>query len=140
MKTIKVFQNNYIIRIDKGEKIIESLQNFIEKKNILSGSFYGIGAVSHCTIKYYSYEKKEYIEQNFQEDMEITGIIGNITKIDGKSVIHSHISLSDNELRGRGGHLEEGIVGGTCEIHLTAFNKKIQRKYDEDTQLNLMDF
>lgn len=135
----KKINSIYLIRIDKDEKIIASLTEFIDKEKVKAGYFSGVGAVSHCTTKLYNYEKKEYIEQNFQEKMEITSLTGNIALFNGKPVIHAHINLGDSEMNIRGGHLQEAVVGSTCEIVLNVFDMEIKRKPDEDTGLNILD-
>ena len=135
----KKIGNKYIIRIDRGEKIIEQMKKFIQKEKIDSGVFKGIGAVSHVTLEFYSFEEKEYIEQNFKQDMEITSVIGNVSKFQNEIVVHAHINLADKDMNVKGGHLKEGIVGGTCEIFFETLNKKIYRKKDEETNLNLLE-
>jgi predicted DNA-binding protein with PD1-like motif len=132
-------KNSYVIRIDRGEKIIESLFRFIDENNIKTGFFTGIGAVSHCTTKYYNYNTKEYIEQNFQQDLEITSLIGNVTMMNKNPIIHAHIILGDPDMNLKGGHLQEAIVGATCEIFFMEVSKTIKRKFDEETNLNFLD-
>ncbi|MBU0757067.1 MAG: DNA-binding protein [Nanoarchaeota archaeon] len=135
----KKYKDSYFVRLDKGEKIIESLNAFLKAENIESGFFMGIGAVSHATTKFYSHEKKAYIEFNFQGEYEITSLAGNITKMDGKSYIHAHITLSDPDMKAFGGHLHEATVGATCELIVRTSELDIKRKFDEDLNLNVMD-
>jgi len=44
------FADTYVIRLDKGEEIISSLQAICEKENIRLGSVEGIGAADHAVI------------------------------------------------------------------------------------------
>jgi len=131
--------NVTIVRIDKGEKIIESLMAAIREESIVAGFFTGIGAVSRCSLKYFSMENREYIEQNFQGDWEIASLTGNITLHDGAPFIHAHCVISDGDMQARGGHLAEGIAGATCEIFIITISADVRRKKDEETQLNLLD-
>jgi len=135
----KKIRSMYFVRIDNGEKIMESLRNFLEKENIRCGFFTGIGAISHCTTKFYSQEKKEYIESNFHGEYEITSLTGNISTLDGKPFIHAHIAFFDSDMKSFGGHLDEAVVGATCEIFLKDAESEIKRKMDKGLRLNLMD-
>ena len=44
------FADTYVIRLDKGEEIISSLQAICEKENIRLGSVEGIRAANHAVI------------------------------------------------------------------------------------------
>jgi predicted DNA-binding protein with PD1-like motif len=135
----KKIRNNYLIRLERGDKIIEELSIIIDKENIKSAYFTGSGSVERCTTKFYSYNKKEYIEQNFHEEMEIISLTGNIALLKGKPIIHAYVALGDINMQVRGGRLHEGTVGASCEIILTLLDSPLERKFDEDTQLNLFD-
>jgi predicted DNA-binding protein with PD1-like motif len=48
----------FIVSLDVGERILESLASFCEKNNILSGFFNGIGAVDRAELMHYSVKTK----------------------------------------------------------------------------------
>lgn len=135
----KEINGNYLIRIFKGEKIAESIINFCKENNISSGAFHGIGALSQVELMIYQEDKKEYTSKVFNEDLEILSIIGNVAFLDGKHFVHAHMSLSDKETKAIGGHLKEAVISGTLELIFTDFKMTLNRKYDSETGLNLLD-
>ncbi|MDP7116294.1 MAG: DNA-binding protein [Candidatus Woesearchaeota archaeon] len=138
MKSTKK-QNTFIIRLEKDEKIIESLTQFCEENNIKAGSFHGLGACEEATLAHYNLETKEYTEKTLKQPLEILHLNGNISEMEGKPYLHVHIVLSDTEMKALGGHLKEAIVGPTCEIFLTPLENAINRKKDKEIGLNLLD-
>ncbi len=128
----------YIIRLFRGEKIIESLTQFCEDQNIHSGLFHGIGAIENPELGYYHLDRKEYEFRTIEKMLEIVSLTGNVALVDGKPFLHIHTVVSDETFQTYGGHLKEGIVGATCEIYLTDFEIDIKREFDEKTGLKLL--
>ena len=134
------FGKRYVVRIDRGEEVIAKLKELCEKEEISLASVEGLGAADHVVVGLYNVEKKEYKQRVFDEEMEITSIIGNIT-LQGKKVYqHIHITVCNADLQAFGGHLTECRISGTCELFLTVLDGKVGRKYDDVTGLNLFDF
>lgn len=136
------YDNLYVIKLDLGEKIRETLTKFLEQEQIKAGFLYGLGAVSQARIAHYPLSEKRYNEQHFEGEFEVTNITGNIAMADSKPFLHMHITLGDrkeNNYNIFGGHLVEGTVEPTLEILLTALPLTITRKFDEKTGLKLLD-
>ncbi len=131
-------EKGYILRLSKGEKIIETLTQFCEDQNIHSGLFHGIGAVENPELGYYHLDRKEYEFRTIEKMLEIVSLTGNVALVDGEPFLHIHTVVSDNTFQTYGGHLKEGTVGATCEIYLTNFGIDIERKFDESTGLKLL--
>jgi hypothetical protein len=138
MKYKKVDQG-YLIRIDKGEKIIESIIKFCTALRINSAWFTGIGSVSEISLAYFNVEKKEYSREKIEVPVEIVSLIGNATLFEGKCAVHAHVVVSNAKMDTQAGHLNEAIVSGTCEIFLRDLKTKIERKHIEEIGLNLLD-
>lgn len=136
----KKLTNGYILKLEKGEEIIESLVKFCEDNNIKSGSIAGIGGTDNATLKYYDREKKEYVPKNFSgKDYEIVSLIGNISLVDGKPFAHIHIALGDADYNMFGGHLGSAIISITCEITINMTDDTLNRKFDDEFKLNFLD-
>jgi hypothetical protein len=131
--------HTFVIRLERGEEILESLERFCEENRIKSGFFRGIGALKEAELGLYSLKEKKYWSRRFEQPLEITNLTGNISMFKGKPFIHCHATLADKEMRAFGGHLKQGIVSPTCEIFLTEVKPEILRKKDEETGLNLLD-
>ena len=126
----KQFGNTYLVRIDLGEEIIESLKKLCEDEHIRLGRVEAIGAADHAVIGVYDPEKKEYWPENINEFMEIASLNGNITAMGGKPYIHLHATLADQNHVIHGGHVLEMRVGATCEMFVTALDGEVGRQKD----------
>jgi len=135
----KLINDKYIIRIDKGDRIIESLMDFCSKNRIIMGYFFGIGAVSNIEFAHYNLATKEYSDKTIEEPLEICHLFGNIALLDGRIALHSHIIVGNSQMQTFGGHLKEATVAATCEIILHRINSEINRKHSEEIGLNLLD-
>lgn len=130
--------NNFILKLEPGDEIITELENFY---NAHPGKTYfltGIGALKQASLACFDLDKKSYLKHDFRGSYEIISLIGNITTIDNKPVIHSHINLSDRKFQLIAGHLVKGIISITAEIFITTVNLKIARQQDNRFNLNLL--
>jgi predicted DNA-binding protein with PD1-like motif len=130
-----VFGPTYIVRLDAGEKIVETLKGLCERDAIGAGFFSGLGAVGEAEIGRFDPESNDYTWVRLSGPYEIVSLYGNITVADGKPFIHAHIALGDDTFAVRGGHLKEAVVSVTCEITLTRFKDDIGRTKDGATGL-----
>ena len=130
----------YILRIDKEEKIIQSIQSFLENNKIVSGYFNAIGAINQVTLRYLDQPSKQFIDKEFTEAFEVTSLLGNVTSMNSKSYIHAHIVLGGRDYQAISGHLVEARVGATLEVHGTITHTNVGRKFNDETGLNLLDF
>lgn len=134
------FGNTYTVRIDLGEDIVESLKKLCKDERIHLGRVEAIGAADHAVLGVYDLEKKEYYPEEIHEFMEITGLNGNITAMDGKPYIHLHATLADQCHGIHGGHVLEMRVGATCEMFVTVLEGNVERQKDEALGINLWTF
>lgn len=131
---------NWIVRLEKGEKLIDSLTKLVETENIPTCWINIIGGASSVTLKFYDLEEQKYKTQDITEDLEITGIQGNLAWQDGKPVFHLHGTLSKRDLSVIGGHVEDLTVAGTCEVFLHKwYAENLTRSKDDEVGLNLLD-
>jgi predicted DNA-binding protein with PD1-like motif len=126
-----VLGSTYVIRLDAGEEIIETLKALCERDAIGGGIFHGLGAVAAAELGHFDPTVNDYTWVRLSGPYEIAALTGNITRVDGKPFIHAHIVLGDNTMAVRGGHLKEATVSVTCEITLNRFRDDIGRKKDE---------
>lgn len=134
----KKIKDTYFIRLERGEKIIETLKNFCAKNKIKCGYFLGIGALGEAELAHYIVENKKYTSKTFKQPLEIVNINGNITTMNKEIYLHCHITLSDEKMKAIAGHLKEGTIAATCEIVLVKLNVSIDRRYDDFIGLNLL--
>ncbi len=112
----------YIIRLDKGEELIETITKFCDSNKLGFASFNGIGGLKECSLAYFDLNKKEYLTKEFNDEgiFELLSINGNVSLKEGKTFVHAHVVLGKKDYSTIGGHLMKGIVNPTCEIFLIA--------------------
>ena len=133
------FGSTYVVRIDKGEEILSTLQELCEEQGILLGTIEGIGATHKATIGLFETASKEYHSTELTGDHEITSLNGTVTTKEGKVYLHLHATLSDRAYKTYGGHLNAAVVSGACEIVIRSIEGTVERVFDEDVGLNLLD-
>lgn len=136
MQSRKV-DNTYILRLDKGDEIIPTLQEFCKQNNISAGIVSGLGVANEVKLGCFDGKNKSYETIQIKEDCEITSLTGNISYLNNEAFVHLHINLADGEFNVCGGHLLAGKIGLTGEIFIQALNTKIDRIKDEKIGLNV---
>jgi len=127
-----------ILKIDKGNKIVENIVKFCEDNNIAGAWVSGLGAVSKATVALYELETKKYYKKDLKGPFEIANLVGNIGKVGNEIRAHLHIILTNKEMKAFGGHLDEAVVAATCEIKLEILEADIIRKRDDKIGLDLI--
>jgi hypothetical protein len=130
-----VLGSQYVVRLDAGERLVETLRSLCERDAIGGGYFHGLGAVGEAEIGHFDPDINEYGWVRLAGPYEIVSLYGNITTVDGKPFLHAHIALGDNTFDVKGGHLKEAVVSVTCEVTLVRFRDEIGRTKDEATGL-----
>ncbi len=130
-----VLGGTYVVRLDAGERILETLKALCERDAIGGGFFHGLGAVGEAEIGRFDPSRNDYDWATVPGPSEVVSLYGNITTVDGKPFLHAHIALGDGAFAVRGGHLKEATVLATCEITLVRFRDDIARTRDAATGL-----
>ena len=135
------FGDCLVVRLDRGEEIVSSIEKICRKENITLGSIEGIGAADHAVIGLYDVGERFFHQKVLDEPLEITSVTGNISTKDGEIYLHIHISLADAEMKMTGGHLKECRISATAELFIRRLEGCVERKLDEAvTGLNLYEF
>ena len=93
----KRVDDKIFVSIDKGELVNQKLLEVSQKEELNSGWINGLGAISDIEIGYWDIEEKIYVKKNFNDDYELLSLIGNVSLVDNKPFIHTHISFSDTK-------------------------------------------
>lgn len=134
------FDSTYLVRLDRGEEILEQVKALAVKEGIRLASVQALGAVNDVTVGVFYTAEKEYHANSFQGDMEIVSLTGTITAMDGQPYLHLHMSAGDAQGHVVGGHLNRAVVSATCEMVITVINGEVGRKFSEEIGLNLFQF
>lgn len=136
----KKFGNKIVLRLKKGDKIIESIEKMAEKENIKACHFAGIGAANQIKLGLLHPGCDEYSWQTFNEDLEITSLVGNMTIFEGKPMVHAHITCGREDFSIIGGHLGEGICSLTLELFVDILDGELTKKRDDQLKINTIEF
>jgi len=138
MQTKKI-TDGFVVKLDKGEQLVDSLIKFARQEKVDSGSVTGIGAVTNVTLGYFDREQKKYLEKKFEEVYELVSLLGSIATINYQPILHLHIIISDRNYKVYAGHLFSAEVAVTAEIFVRAYPEPLLRKKDPQFGLNLLD-
>ena len=131
------FKDTLVVRIDRGEEILEQVKAAAEKENIRLAAVEALGAVSEVTVGIYNVATKQYHSNHFEGQFEIVSLTGTVSTMDGAFYQHLHMSFADGNGRVHGGHLNRAVVSATCEMVIRVIDGQIDRYRDEEIGLNL---
>lgn len=134
------FGKRYILRVDPDEEVIEQVTKLCKEEDIRLGSIVGIGAAKQLTVGLFNTVEKKYYKKDMEFPMEITSLIGNITRKDGEPYLHIHITVCDGEMHAFGGHLNRCVISATGEFVITRYKGEVGRGMNEQIGLNLFKF
>lgn len=134
------FNNKIIVRIDKGEEILEKIKEVALKEKIKLASVTALGATNDFTVGVFKVDEKKYYSNSFQGNFEIVSLTGTINTMNKEFYTHIHMSAGNSEGKVFGGHLNRAIVSATCEMVIDVIAGEVDRYFDEEIGLNLFKF
>lgn len=134
------FQNKIIVRMDKGEGILEKVREVAEKEKIKLADISALGAVSEFTVGVFDTEAKQYHANEFKGSFEIVSLTGTINTMNDEFYCHLHMSAGNEKGQVFGGHLNRAIISATCEMVITLIDGRVDRRFEKEVGLNLFQF
>ena len=137
--TYKKIGNSYLLRFDKGEELIRTLNQFLEENDIKQGWISGLGGALWAELAFYHLDQKAYEFDRIDEPLEIANLTGNIAEFNGKPFVHIHATVSDLNYHSYAGHLKELGTAATCEVKIDLFEEPISRVQSDAVGLKVLD-
>lgn len=134
------FGNTYLVRMDVGEEIVEELKSLCRNENIRLAQVDAIGAVRQAVIGVYNLEEQAYHREDLECLMEIAGLQGSVTRMNGEVYPHLHVTLAGQDNKVHAGHVIGLIVGATCEMFVRVLDGEVSRERDEEIGINIIRF
>ncbi len=131
------FGDTVLVRMDKGEEILEQMQKVAEQENIRLAEVSALGAINDFTVGVFKTDEKKYYSNHFEGAFEITSLTGTISTMDGEYYAHLHMSAGNDKGEVFGGHLNRAIISATCEMVIRVIDGSIDRRFSEEVGLNL---
>ena len=134
------FNDTVVLRIDRGEEIVETVKSVAEKEHIRLASVEALGATDDFTVGVYDVDAKRYDSKTFTGPHEIVSLTGTITEKDGAFYQHLHMSAGNQNCEVFGGHLNRAVVSATCEMVIRVIDGAVDRRLSPEIGINLLRF
>ena len=131
----KQFGNEHVLVFDTGEKVLDTLNTYLTQRNVTGAKFTAIGGFSQVQLEYFNVPTRQYEHRDFNEQMEVISLIGNVALVGGKPYVHAHVSVGTRDYQAHDGHMGEATVQPTLELFLTQLNSELIREKDPSTGL-----
>ena len=128
----------HILKPPFGSDVLKELEDYVRANGINLAWLSGLGAVSRATIRYYDQPKKAWVDLDLDRRLEVTGLWGNVSLLNGEPIVHLHCVLADEKGRCYGGHLGNNTLVFNLEILMTTLSgPTVMRKMDPQTGLTI---
>jgi predicted DNA-binding protein with PD1-like motif len=132
-------QRVFAVILETGEAVMESLQRFAEAERLTAAQITGIGAFSDAELRYFDWERKEYLPIPVKEQVEVASLLGDVAvSPEGKPALHVHLVLGRRDGTALAGHLAEARVRPTLELIVTESPAHLRKALDPDSGLALI--
>ena len=128
----------YVIRLESGDDILQSLRQFATAKRLSAGLLEGIGSLSKVKLGHYDFKTRKYSYETFEDDLEILTLSGNIASMNRQPIPHAHVTLGRRDFSVIGGHLDEGSSANMVEIGILKLPGKLVKAKDDEIGLNVL--
>ena len=129
----------FILVFETNDELARGLRDFASEQKLASASFKAIGALSSAKLGWFNWETKKYDPACvLDEQVELLSLIGDIALRDGEPQVHAHVVIGRSDGTAHGGHLLEARVRPTCELILTESPTHLQKKFDPESGLALI--
>ncbi|WP_342242226.1 PPC domain-containing DNA-binding protein [Inquilinus sp. OTU3971] len=132
-------QRVFAVILETGEAVMESLQRFAEAERLTAAQITGIGAFSEAGLRYFDWERKEYLPIPVKEQVEVASLLGDVAvSPEGKPALHVHLVLGRRDGTALAGHLAEARVRPTLELIVTEAPAYLRKALDPESGLALI--
>lgn len=129
----------YVVIFSTGEELGAGLKQFAADQKLAGSIFKAIGAFSSVRLGRFDWETKKYRPSvDFDEQVELVSLIGDIALSDGKPQVHAHVVVARSDGSAHGVHLMEARVRPTCEVVLIESPEKLHKEIDPESGLALI--
>jgi len=143
MRAKQVYDNQglrtFVVVMDKGDEAFGALTAFAGRNAITAAGLTAVGAARAVSLGYFDPEISDYRSTEFDEQLEVLSLVGDIAVKDGEPAVHAHVTLGRKDSSTIGGHLQSLTVWPTLEVVVTETPAHLAKKVDPETGLALID-
>jgi len=129
----------YAVIFYQGDEAFSGLLEFAEKYHVMSAHFTAIGALNGARLGWFDPQRKMYKKIPIEGQHEVIGMSGDIALYQGKPVVHTHMVVGSPDGTTRAGHVLGAYVSPTLEVMVTVDPISMQKRFDPETDLTLID-
>jgi predicted DNA-binding protein with PD1-like motif len=133
------FDDRYIVRLESGEPVIETLARFLRAEQVEFANVSGAGAVQWVRLGYWNAKTQAYEYRELTEQLEVVSFQGNSSLKDAEPFLHIHGVFGRQDFTALAGHIKEARVHPTLEVWLRTEAIPVCRAHDAATGLDLLD-
>ncbi|MFQ5817093.1 MAG: PPC domain-containing DNA-binding protein [Terriglobia bacterium] len=139
MQVLEISERRFLLRLERGDEVMESLRRFAEERAIGAGMLRGLGAALSAELAFFNLKEKRYEPFSVREDTEVVSLLGNLARgEDRQAIAHVHATLSRRDGTAVAGHVLKLVTGATLEIDLEVLPGTLRRKRDPKSTLPLL--
>jgi predicted DNA-binding protein with PD1-like motif len=121
-----------------GAKVPEDILSIARREKIATARVEAIGGVRKLRLAFFNHDAKKYEEHDYNEFLEVTSMLGNITTKDGGPFLHAHGNFGRRDLTVLGGHIMSAEIFPILEVVVTPTSNRALRKFDDALGLNVI--
>ena len=138
-KQVEDEPKTFSLIFETGDEIATVLQQFARGQRLGGSSFKAIGALSHAKLSWFNWETKKYDPACvLDEQVELLSLIGDIALKDGEPHVHAHVVVGRSDGTAHGGHHLEARVRPTYELILAESPSHLQKRFDPNSGVALI--
>jgi len=130
--------DKYVLRLESGDDILQSIRQFATGKRLSAGLLEGIGSLSKVKLGHYDFKTKKYSYETFEDDLEILNLSGNIAIMNRQPLPHVHVTLGRRDFSVIGGHMDEGSSANMVEVGIWKLPGRLVKARDDQIGLNVL--
>ena len=143
MKSKILYENGeriFALIFETDDDPVKLIMEFAQDYNLTAGSFTAIGAFKEVTLGYFDINKKDYIKNKINEQVEVLSMVGNIALYKEEHKVHSHVVVGKRDGTAHGGHLLSASVRPTLEVIVNETPNYLRRWFNDEYKLPLINF
>jgi predicted DNA-binding protein with PD1-like motif len=130
---------DYVLVFADNDEVLSGIAEFAMKYNVKCAHFTAIGAFKKVITGWYDTPKKAYKLNHINQQVELVSLVGNITTLNDRPIVHAHIAVGFSNGKVEGGHLVEAYTFPTVELFLTVEPTPLYKSFEPNIGLYLID-
>ena len=128
----------WLLVMEKGDEAFTEITRFAQEHDLNAASLTAIGACCSATLAFFDPDLGDYIDRQFNQQMEIAAFLGDIADDDGQPALHAHAVLGCRDFSTIAGHVKSLDVFPTMEVVVTETPAHLRKRLDRQTGLTLI--